>query len=181
MDADVALADSMGERTPESDPFAEKLAAETPRVRAWLARLIRRADVDDLVQETLTRAWRYRSAFDEGKELGPWLRGTALRVALDHRARLQREIPTSSLDDASAVQPAAAHADHEALDANEVIDALLARLDATERDVLVRFHRLGQSIAEIASTLRLPAGTVKSHLHRARRKLAGTARREGLE
>ncbi len=169
MDAGVVrLLDGMA----EEDPFAVSLAAESPRVRSYLARLIPRTEVDDLVQETLTRAWRYRSGFDSGKELGPWLRATALRVALDHRARKQREPLTAALEQEPVARPAESSEEH------EEIGVLLARLDATERDVLVRFHRLGHSVAEIAGALRLPAGTVKSHLHRARRKLAQGVRRE---
>jgi RNA polymerase sigma-70 factor (ECF subfamily) len=172
VDADIALLPGMA----DDDPFAARLAAETPRVRAWLARLIPRNDVDDLVQETLTRAWRYRSTFDAGRELGPWLRGTALRVAFDHRARLQRRPPMSSLE----IEPAAraTQAADESMDASESVEFLLVRLDASERDVLVRFHRLGQSIAEIAAALDRPVGTVKSQLHRARRKLARDPRGE---
>jgi RNA polymerase sigma-70 factor (ECF subfamily) len=167
VDAGVArLQDGMA----EGDPFAAGLAAETPRVRSYLARLIPRMEVDDLVQETLTRAWRYRSAFDSGKELGPWLRATALRVALDHRARKQREPATAGLEQ-DPVAPASGSAAGSG-DEREEVGVLLARLDAVERDVLVRFHRLGHSIAEIATALCIPAGTVKSHLHRARRKLA---------
>jgi RNA polymerase sigma-70 factor (ECF subfamily) len=168
VDAGIALADGAA----EEDPFAVSLAAETPRLRSYLARLIPRTDVDDLVQETLTRAWRYRSGFDAGKEIGPWLRATGLRVALDHRARKQREPATAGLEEEPAARPSYTGDEH------EEVGALLARLDGTERDVLVRFHRLGHSIAEIANALGLPAGTVKSHLHRARRKLARDGRGE---
>jgi RNA polymerase sigma-70 factor (ECF subfamily) len=150
----------------DEDPFAGRLAAETPRLRSYAARLIPRTDVDDLVQETLSRAWRYRSAFQADKELGPWLRATAVRVAHDLRARRGREPVVGELDEKTVAHvPATA-------DEHEHVEALLARLDVVERDVLVRFHRLGQSITEIAAALRLPVGTVKSHLHRARRKLA---------
>jgi RNA polymerase sigma-70 factor (ECF subfamily) len=139
-------------------------------MRAWLARLIPRNDVDDLVQETLARAWRYRSTFDSGRELGPWLRSAALRVALDHRAREQRRPRTSELD----VEPEerAALGSERQMEARDELDALLVRLEPVERDILLRFHRAGHSVADIASVLGLPVGTVKSHLHRARRKLA---------
>ena len=171
MDAGIAVVDGRA----DEDPFAASLAAETPRVRSYIARLIPRTEVDDLVQETLTRAWRYRAGFDSDKEIGPWLRATALRVALDHRARRQREPALTELVQEPAARPAASSEEHEK---QEEASVLLARLDATERDVLVRFHRLGHSIAEIANALRLPAGTVKSHLHRARKKLARDGRGE---
>jgi RNA polymerase sigma-70 factor (ECF subfamily) len=157
---------------PDDDPFASRLAAETPRLKSYAARLMPSMEVDDLVQETLTRAWRYRSAFDAEKELGPWLRTTALRLALDSRARRGREPSTISLEEEPAARAPVASEEQ------EDVDRLLARLDAVERDVLVRFHRLGHSVDEIATALHLPAGTVKSHLHRARRKLASRSRGE---
>jgi RNA polymerase sigma-70 factor (ECF subfamily) len=168
VEASIAL----GPGSTDEDPFAGRLAAETPRLRSHAARLMPSTDVDDLVQETLARAWRYRSAFDADKELGPWLRATATRVAIDLRARRGREPVVGELEEEPVAQAPSAADEH------EHVDALLARLDAIERDVLVRFHRLGQSVAEIATALALPVGTVKSHLHRARRKLSGAPRRE---
>jgi len=58
----------------------------------------------------------------------------------------------------------------------ESVEALLMPLAAVERDVLLRFHRDGRSVREIARALGMPEGTVKSHLHRARRRLAELAR-----
>ena len=52
------------------------------------------------------------------------------------------------------------------------LTAMLEHLDTTEREALVRFHARGESVREIATSLGLPEGTVKSHLHRARQKLA---------
>jgi len=127
-------------------------------------------EVDDLVQETLERAWRYRSSFDADKEVGPWLRTTALRLALDSRARRGREPLIGALEEEPAARTPSAS------DEQENVDRLLARLDVVERDVLVRFHRHGHSIDEISTALHLPSGTVKSHLHRARRKLAAGPR-----
>jgi RNA polymerase sigma-70 factor (ECF subfamily) len=49
---------------------------------------------------------------------------------------------------------------------------VLARLSSLERALLLRFHAQGRSVHELAAELGLPEGTIKSHLHRARRKLA---------
>jgi RNA polymerase sigma-70 factor (ECF subfamily) len=54
----------------------------------------------------------------------------------------------------------------------EQVERMLVPLSPVEREVLLRFHQREESVAEIARALALPEGTVKSHLSRARHKLA---------
>lgn len=164
------------EPSPSPDePLDGRLVGEIPELRAFLRRLGGRirssSDIEDLVQEVLTRALRSRHTFDESRELGPWLRRTALRVYIDQRASLHRA--PGSLNGVD-VEPAARTSDE--LAQRDSVEHLLARLEPIERDVLLRFHRDGGSIREISDALAMPEGTVKSHLSRARRKLA---RQEG--
>ncbi len=147
--------------TAGDEPFEQRLLGELPLVRAYLGRLAPANDVEDLVQDVATRAWKYRESFDPGRSFGAWLRGVALRVLLDRRAQAQRA--PEPLADAALV-PAAGREDR---DAREDVARVLARLSATEREVVVRFHLRGESIDVIARALALPVGTVKSHLHRA--------------
>jgi len=151
------------------EPLEERLVGEIPGLRAFLGRLAgpgeRRGEVDDLVQETLARALRYRGSFDRERPLGPWLRGTALRLLIDQR-RSRGGWPLELGPDALAGAPA------DAVEQRDSVARLLGALAGVERDVLVRFHGRGESIRAIAAALGLPEGTVKSHLHRARRRLA---------
>lgn len=146
-----------------------ELLGELPSVRAFLGRLLRgRGDVEveDLVQETVARALRYRSSYDSEFSLGPWLRRTAFRVFLDHAS------PTPSGSTAELVEPEAPPAElHGLLERDESLAHLLSSLHGVEREVLTRFHRDEQPLSEIAASLHLPIGTVKSHLHRARKRL----------
>jgi RNA polymerase sigma-70 factor (ECF subfamily) len=168
---------SMSDAEESGAPLEERLVAETPALRAFVRRLIGRAgrvaDAEDVVQEALARALRYRASFDSRRALGPWLRTAALRTFLDHCTR-SRTTP----------EDIAQHTDHlaaparDGVDEREELDSTLARLDPVERDVLMRFHRRGQSIREIAKALGAPEGTVKSLLHRARRKLGERAKEE---
>lgn len=157
----------------EIDPTAaldERIAAEIPRLRRFLGRLNgrRAADLDDLVQESLTRALRYRESFDGRRALWPWLKRTAFRVFLDQRS-------SGRLDFEEGIAEAPARDDDGVAQRDEV-NRLLAALPAIEREVLLRFHRDGRSVREIAAERGAPEGTIKSHLHRARRRLA--ARRD---
>lgn len=146
------------------DDFAQRLSAELPRLRAWLARESGSA-AEDLVQETLTRAWRSRERWDRARALRPWLDQTARAVLSDHR-RTRDVAVGDEISERSAAQVPDALAEREAL------DQLLSNLEPIERECLLRFHQQSESIAAIAKALGMPAGTVKSHLHRARRKLA---------
>ena len=146
------------------DPLEARLVAELPRLRAFLRRL-GGADCEDLSQEVMAKALRYRDSFDESRALGPWLRVAALRIWMDHRDRAQREPAVLGELDPAAVPEGD-------LEDGELLQVLLARLATVERAVLLRFHRDGETIREVAAALGLPEGTVKSHLHRARRKLA---------
>lgn len=124
---------------------------------------------EDIVQETLLRAWRHPEALDPDR--GPvrsWLFTVARNVAVDaHRARKAR--PTEVGDDALAVLPAVDEIE-QALDTWLVADAL-ATLSPDHRAVIVETYYRGRSVAEAASVLGVPAGTVKSRTFYALRAL----------
>lgn len=145
-----------------------------PELRAYVARLARGHEREDLVQEVASRALRSAQSHDASRPLGPWLKRTALRAWIDTRERGARsprliEPPEVAIDSNEL----------RAIDVNEEVDHWLARLCGIEREVIERFHRHDQSLREISVALEMPEGTVKSHLHRARRKLA--ALRNGEE
>lgn len=148
--------------------FDALLTSTLPQARALLTRLAGPvAEVDDLVQELWLRAHRYRDRFDPAGSMPGWLTQMAFRMFLDWR----RERGRAPLPLGAAIDDLPASADSGA-DAREWIELRLSRLGAVERDVLLRFHRDGQDTLEIARALAMPEGTVRSHLHRARRRLA---------
>lgn len=124
---------------------------------------------EDIVQETLLRAWRHPQALDPAR--GPvrsWLFTVARNVAVDaHRARRAR--PTEVGDEALALVPAVDEIEH-ALDSWLVADAL-ATLSPDHRAVIVETYYRGRSVAEAAQVLGVPAGTVKSRTFYALRAL----------
>lgn len=124
---------------------------------------------EDIVQETLLRAWRHPQALDPAR--GPvrsWLFTVARNVAVDaYRARRSR--PTEVGDEALAVVPAVDEIE-QALDSWLVADAL-ATLSPDHRAVIVETYYRGRSVAEAAAVLGVPAGTVKSRTFYALRAL----------
>jgi len=166
----------MKERLRSEDSLEARLLAEIPHLRAFLRRLmggLAPVDGEDVLQEVMSRALRYRDAFDRRRALRPWLRTTALRAWLDHRERRRRE-PVALGDREDELRAPMG----DEMESAESVESLLRPLSAVERDVLVRFHRDDCSVREIAEALRMPEGTVKSHLHRARRRLAALGREE---
>jgi RNA polymerase sigma-70 factor (ECF subfamily) len=158
----------------DDQAFGQRLVQMQPRVEAFL-RSLGCGRADDLVQETLARAWRSRASFAaERGAFDAWLLRIGFRTFLDERRQQQRapgvvQWMAERGDDASPADGAPPPMEQAA--ARERMETLLGRLEPTERDVLLRFHRDGLSVAAIARELALPVGTVKSHLHRARTRL----------
>jgi len=128
-----------------------------------------RGRAEDIVQETLLRAWRHPQALDPDR--GPvrsWLFTVARNVAVDaHRARRAR--PTEVGEQALAVVPAVDEIE-QALDRWLIADAM-STLSPEHRAVLVETYYRGRSVAEASATLGVPAGTVKSRTFYALRAL----------
>jgi RNA polymerase sigma-70 factor, ECF subfamily len=128
-----------------------------------------RGRAEDIVQETLLRAWRQRDSLDEERgSLRPWLFTVARRIAIDaHRARAAR--PTEVGDSVLAVVPAADEIDR-SLDRLVIVEALQS-LSAEHRAVIVETYFHGRSVTEAAGILGIPPGTVKSRSFYALRAL----------
>ncbi len=158
-----------------------RLLAELPRLRPYLRGLAARSggatEADELEQEVVTRALRSRDRYDRSRAIGPWLRTTAFRAFLDLVRRRRAEPHSLDADDPALARPAAAALGER----REMVELLLRGLPELEQEVLRRFHLEEQSVREIAAALAMPTGTVKSHLHRARRKLAAGAEPEWRE
>jgi RNA polymerase sigma-70 factor (ECF subfamily) len=146
--------------------------------RPLFALLLRLCDGDrqraeDLVQETLVRAWQNPAALhdDTFESVRPWLLTVARRLAIDaRRARQARpaEVGDAVLENARVC---ADHAERSAatLDVREAV----GRLSPEHRDVLVLVYFQGASVAEAAAALGIPAGTVKSRAYYGLRALRG--------
>ncbi len=152
------------------DPLEDRLLDLLPRLRAHLGASrprVPRAELDDVAQEVVARALSYRESFDPSRALWPWLRRVADRALLDLRSGAMRRPSLSAELEPPAPEETAT------LETREEVERLLKQLPPRECEVLQRFHQLGQSVRAIAAELGLPEGTVKSHLWRARRRLAG--------
>ncbi|WP_434317326.1 sigma-70 family RNA polymerase sigma factor [Leifsonia sp. P73] len=123
-----------------------------------------RAMADDVVQETLLRAWRKPAVLDQTQQSArAWLFTVARNIVIDDKrsAHSQHEFGTDTLPERPSSLDDGADA---VLDAWLVSDAL-AELSDEHRAVIVHAYYGGRSIAEISRELDIPEGTVKSRLH----------------
>jgi len=144
---------------------------------AFVQRLLNgdRAAAEDIVQETLLRAWRHAGELDVAR-VRPWLFATARHLAVDaHRARVARalEAPAAEVD-ATATDGVDA-----ALNAAIVLDALRS-LTPPHRAILIDYFYRGRTAAEIAVERGLPAGTARSRVYYAMRAMRLALQAQGV-
>ncbi|MEV6810890.1 RNA polymerase subunit sigma [Micromonospora craterilacus] len=129
-----------------------------------------RQRAEDLVQETLLRAWRHPESLDPRRgSVRAWLFTTARNLAIDawrRRSTRVGEVYTDELPE----PPEVVDETERAVEAWTVAEAL-NRLSPSHRDVLVECFYQGRSVSEAASRLGVPPGTVKSRTHYALRSL----------
>jgi RNA polymerase sigma-70 factor (ECF subfamily) len=145
-------------------------------VRRYLVRRLGPVESDDLLGEVFRIAFERRGTYDLGRPSArPWLYGIATNLVARHRrreARRLRAVARLAGERASSGD----HADRVtgALDARgrwlDVAEAMAA-LPADEIDVLLLHVWEGLSYEDVAAAVDVPVGTVRSRLHRARRRL----------
>ncbi len=164
------VATSANAGLPEQD-----LIAAIPRLRRYARVLTGNSTrADDLVQDTLVRAWDKQRLWQPGTDLRAWLFTVMHNVHLNQRARAWREAGDISLDsegEFGAVWQVAEHDNQFArIELRELLQQV-AHLPAEQREVLLLAAVEELSYAEIATMLAVPIGTVMSRLSRARDKL----------
>jgi RNA polymerase sigma-70 factor, ECF subfamily len=135
-----------------------------------------RQRAEDIVQETLLRAWLHPEAISD-RPARPWLFAVARNLAVDaYRARRARphEVGEGALELIAAPDEA-----DRALESWAVADALRS-LRPEHRGVLLETYYRGRSVAEAAAVLGIPAGTVKSRTFYALRALKLELEERGL-
>ena len=127
-------------------------------------------DAQDLVQEALIRVRRGLERYEPGSLQG-WLARIVTNVFLDE-VRRRRRRPTAALpDDPERVLPPSPGADEVSTQLSDDIQAALAALPEEFRVPVVLCDVADQSYEQIAASLGIPVGTVRSRLHRGRRML----------
>jgi len=143
-----------------------------------------REHLDDLAQDVFLRLYRALPSFRGEALVTTYLYRIAVNVAQDEWKRRRRDAQSlvSISDETSGWEDRLQHpgrnADEliEEREFQELVEGQLRRLSDVERSVLVLYHQEERTYEQIAYSLQLPIGTVRTHLHRGRKKL-----RDGIE
>ena len=129
-----------------------------------------RALAEEHVQEAFLSAWRGIRGFRRGRPLKPWLVRILVNMVLANRRR--SSIATAPLEESTqAIEQAHPGDEMRALEISETIRRALASLNREHREVVVLRYFADLTIPEVARSLKLRQGTVKSRLHRALKQL----------
>ena len=136
-----------------------------------------RSATDDLAQETFLRAIRYADRYDPQYPMRGWLLTIARRLSINHGQKLKRRRPEAGvelerLNDAAVAAPDARMqaAEQTELNRSAVMNAI-AKLTEPQRVAIVMHYQQGLALETIAEQLDMPVGTIKSHLHRGRKRM----------
>jgi RNA polymerase sigma-70 factor, ECF subfamily len=151
------------------------IRAHQDALYAFMLRMSGRPDVaEDIVQEAFVRVLKNLDRFDSRFRFSTWLFTIAKRLYVNSIQKLRPTYDSDAVDnhhggDVSAGADVAR--DETIRNVRTVIDFALAELGPQQREIILLFHQQNWPITDIAVYLDMPEGTVKSHLHRARKRM----------
>ena len=152
-----------------SPQLKSDLLAAIPNLRAFAVSLSGNPDrADDLVQETLVKAWSNLGSFVEGTNMPAWLFTILRNIYYSEYRKRRREVADSEGTIAARLATAPAQNGH--MDFLDFRDAL-QKLPADQREALVLIGASGMSYEEAAGICNCAVGTMKSRVNRARNRL----------
>lgn len=175
------MIETIDDRTPRDEAFEREALPCLASVRRYALSLTHdAADAEDLAQDTFLRAWRLWHSFVPGSDCRHWLFAICRNAFLRARERRAETVVVASLDERGDEMPVeaalarrrAAEASPDAgasFDVGEAIERALLRVPEPYRSALRLVDVDDQSYGTAAAVLRVPVGTVRSRLFRARR------------
>lgn len=145
----------------DHDAFAALVSGASNRLYALACLILRDSDrAEDATQEAFVRAWREIPRLRDVERFDAWLRRLVVNACYDEARRVHRraEVSLVSLGDLSVMDNASAAAE------TDRVERAFRQLPLDQRTVLALQHYFVLSHTEIAETLGVPLGTVKSRV-----------------
>lgn len=159
-------------RKGDDEAFAELVARYKDLVYAMVARLTHdRSQVDDLAQDVFLKIHRGLPYFRGDARLSTWIYRIVSNVCFQVRGRPRREVSIEGDPERRPWDPGAADAAFGHLELKDRLEKAIAQLPEQERFLIAAHHLKGVQYEALAEALGMPLGTVKTHLHRAKRRL----------
>jgi RNA polymerase sigma-70 factor (ECF subfamily) len=130
-----------------------------------------RTQVDDLAQEVFLKVHRGLPYFRGDARLSTWIYRIVANVCSQARARPRVEVSLEQGPDRPALDPGAADTAFADLELRDRLEKAIAQLPEQYRFLIAAHHLQGVQYEALAEALDIPIGTVKTHLHRAKRRL----------
>ena len=143
-------------------------------VATLVFRLVGRSDeVEDISQEIFLRVFRGLAQFRGDSALSTWIYRIAYRVCLKERERRKRNGIAASYDDemAEMLTQTTSAAQEAELETCDAVNRWIEDLPDHYRQVLALYYTHGTKYEEVAKVMDIPIGTVKTYLHRAKKRL----------
>jgi RNA polymerase sigma-70 factor, ECF subfamily len=158
----------MSSNTATADP-RDEILEHLPSLRAFAVSLTRdSSSADDLVQDTIIKAWKNFSSFKQGTNLRAWLFTILRNTFYSARRKSKREVADVEGVMANSLSEKPAH-DGRLQMAD--FEKAFAKLNDEQREALVLVGASGMTYEEAAETCGVATGTMKSRVNRARAKL----------
>jgi RNA polymerase sigma-70 factor (ECF subfamily) len=155
---------------PPNPSVSDAMLRAVPSLRAFAISLCGNVDrADDLVQETLLRAWANLNSFEPGTNMSAWLFTILRNLFRSEYRKRRREVPDGEGTYAETLKTQPEQASRVEF---EEFRAALAKLPPDQREALVLVGASGFSYEEAASICGCAVGTIKSRVNRARTRLA---------
>jgi RNA polymerase sigma-70 factor, ECF subfamily len=153
--------------TMNSKAIQRELITHLPKLRAFAISLCGNADLaDDLLQESILKAWKHLDSFEEGTNLRAWL-FTILRNTFFSERRRQRP---EAIDEEAVEKLGKAPEQYGWMESRDLLKALM-QLSPEHREAIILVGAEGYSYEETAEICGCAVGTVKSRVNRARIRL----------
>ncbi|MBX3355177.1 MAG: RNA polymerase sigma factor [Phycisphaeraceae bacterium] len=164
-------------RARRGDPAAIEalIRAHQEQLYGFMLRLSGRPEVaQDMVQEAFVRVIRSIDRFDDRFRFSTWLFTIARRLFVNYMQKMRPASDSEAIGrwQSDSETPGSITANEETRKhLRDLLDRAIETLGPLQREIVLLFHQQQWSIGEIAGTLGIPEGTVKSHLFRARRRM----------